>query len=169
MVLYRRNFVAGGTYAFTVTLRDRSSKLLTDHVDLLRAAYKRTHEHRPFTTVAICVLPDHLHCIWTLPPDDSNYSARWTHIKMLFVKSLDGRGINVERNQRGEANVWQRRFYEHTVRDERDLQTHVDYIHHNPVKHGLVARAADWPHSSIHTFIARGELTRDGAHAPANA
>ncbi len=166
MVGYRRNFVVGGTYAFTVTLRDRASTLLTDHIDGLRAGYRRAHEHRPFTTVAICILPNHLHAIWTLPEGDSDYPLRWTHIKMLFVKHLIAQGVNVSINARGEASIWQRRYWEHTIRDERDLQNHLDYLHYNPKKHGLVERVCDWPHSSFHRFAERGVYALDCAAPP---
>jgi putative transposase len=108
MVGYRRNFVPGGAYAFAVTLRDRSSRVLVEHIDGLRTAYRRAHTHRPFETVAICVLPDHLHAIWTLPEGDSDYALRWTLIKMLFVKHLAKSSVDVHLNARGEANIWQR-------------------------------------------------------------
>jgi putative transposase len=109
MVGYRRNFVPGWTYAFAVTLRDRSSRVLVEHIDGLRTAYRRAHTHRPFETVAICVLPDHLHAVWALPDGDSDYALRWTPIKMRFVKHLAKSSVDVHLNARGEANIWQRR------------------------------------------------------------
>src|SRR5262249_39941628 len=115
---------------------------------------------------AVVVLPDHLHCIWTLPPDDKDYSHRWRLIKSRFSRALSAAGAPVRKNARGEYNVWQRRFWEHTVRDEQDFNAHVDYIHYNPVKHGLVTRVADWPHSSFHRFVRVGWLDADWAAAP---
>jgi putative transposase len=166
MVLYRREPVRGGTYFFTVTLRDRRSSLLIDHIDALREAYAHTHKQRPFKTIAICVLPDHLHVVWTLPPGDDDFAQRWALIKGRFVRSIEQAGAIITRNKRGEADIWQSRFWEHTIRDERDLENHIAYIHHNPVKHGLAPHAVDWPHSSFHRFVARGELAADWAAPP---
>ena len=148
MVGYRRNFLPGGTFFFTVNLRDRRTTLLTDHIDLLRNATRAVRSKRPFEVVAVVVLPDHLHAIWQLPDNDADYETRWRLIKSSFTKALN----TTER-------VWQHRYWEHTIRDDLDLQRHVDYIHWNPVKHGHVARPVDWPHSSIHRFI-REELLR---------
>lgn len=161
MVLYRRNYVAGGTFFFTVTLRDRRSDLLVRHVDLLRGAFSVVKKRRPFRIDAMVVLPDHLHAIWTLPEGDSDYSGRWRAIKSGFVVALAREGICVARNARGEAEVWQRRFWEHTLRDERDLNHHIDYIHYNPVKHGHASCPADWPYSTIHRFIQGGLIPAD--------
>lgn len=161
MVLYRRNYVPGGTFFFTVTLRDRHSDLLVQHVDLLRGAFAAVKNRRPFRIDAMVVMPDHLHAIWTLPAGDMDYSSRWRSIKAGFVAALARQGASVERNARGEAFVWQRRFWEHTLRNERDLNHHIDYIHYNPVKHCHVARPADWPHSTIHRFIQNGTIPAD--------
>jgi len=161
MVLYRRNYIAGGTFFFTVALRDRSSDLLVRHVELLRECVAEMKRARPFDIDAMVVMPDHLHAVWTLPPDDHDYSGRWRAIKSGFVRGLTKSGVPVGRNARSEADVWQRRFWEHTIRDEADLNRHLDYIHYNPVKHGHAARPVDWPHSSIHRFIAQGLLDAD--------
>jgi putative transposase len=161
MVRYRRNFVAGGTYFFTVTLADRRSSVLVEHVTALRAAFRTTRSERPFAIDAIVVLPDHLHTIMTLPPDDPDFSGRWRQIKSLFTRSVVAAGATINRNQKGEYELWQRRFWEHTVRDETDFARHVDYIHYNPVKHGLVSRACDWPHSSFHGYVRQGILPQD--------
>ncbi len=166
MVAYRRNFVAGASYFFTVTLRDRRADLLVRHVRELRIAYGETVRESPFTTEAIVILPDHLHAIWTLPPGDSDYPGRWRAIKSGFVRRLARSGIAIDRSRRNEARVWQRRYWEHTIRDTDDLHRHVEYIHYNPVRHGLVPRAADWPYSSIHRFIKRGEIAPDWAAPP---
>jgi REP-associated tyrosine transposase len=163
MVHYRRNFVPGGTFFFTVTLADRRSSALVEHI----AAFRVTRSERPFTIDAIVVLPDHLHAIMTLPPDDADFSGRWRRLKSLFTRHVAAGGQPVERNRKGERALWQRRFWEHTIRDERDFARHFDYIHFNPVKHGLVSRVCDWPHSSFHQYVRKGWLPQDwGGTAP---
>jgi putative transposase len=156
MVRYRRNFVPGGTFFFIVTLRDRRARTLVDYIDLLRTAYAETQQRRPFHTEAIVILPDHLHAIWTLPEGDADYPGRWRAIKAGFVRALARAGVATPRNAHGEAMVWQRRFWEHTLRDDADFAAHGDYIHYNPVKHGHAVRPTDWPHSTVHRFIEHG-------------
>ncbi len=163
MVRYRRNFVAGGTYFFTVTLDDRTSSALVEHVGALRAAFRTARQERPFKIDAIVVLPDHLHAIWTLPVDDADFSSRWKRIKASFTRRLVVAGVPVARHSNGEYALWQRRFWEHTIRDERDFERHIDYVHFNPVKHGLVSRVGDWPHSSFHRYVRQGLLPSDWA------
>lgn len=163
MVRYRRNFVPGGTFFFTVTLEDRRSSALIDHIDLLRAAFRVTRSERPFTIDAVVVLPDHLHAIMTLPFDDFDYSGRWRRIKSHFTRQVVARGLAVERNRKGEYALWQRRYWEHTIRNEKDFGRHFDYVHFNPVKHGLVSRVCDWPHSSFHQHVRSGLLPEDWA------
>jgi putative transposase len=163
MVQYRRNFVAGGTYFFTATLVDRTSRALTEHVDALRAAIRLTRHAHPFTIDAVVVLPDHLHMVMTLPTGDADYPSRWALIKRRFTAAVAKSGIPIVRHRNGEHALWQRRFWEHTVRDDRDFERHVDYIHFNPVKHDLVARVRDWPHSSFHRYVRRGLLPEDWA------
>ncbi|HKY10259.1 MAG TPA: transposase [Candidatus Binatia bacterium] len=158
MVNYRRNLVPGGTYFFTVALHDRSSEWLVTYVHLLRRAFHQSRTKHPFTIDAVVILPEHLHCIWTLPPGDADYAQRWRLIKASFSHSLYEAGKARKRNTTGELDVWQRRFWEHTIRDEADLETHVNYIHYNPVKHGIVNRAVDWPHSSFHRFVRLGMI-----------
>jgi putative transposase len=153
MVLYRRNFVAGGTFFFTVTLADRRSSVLVQNIALLRYAFRITRSERPFAIDAIVVLPDHLHIVMTLPQDDADFPGRWKRIKSLFTRKVVAHGLGFKRNQRGEYALWQRRFWEHTIRDEEDLARHIDYIHYNPVKHGLVTQVCDWPHSSFHRYV----------------
>jgi putative transposase len=160
MVRYRRNFVPGGTFFFTVTLADRRSSVLVEHIAVLRAAFRVTRSERPFAIDAIVVLPDHLHTIITLPSYDSDFSGRWRRIKSYFTRRIATQDEKL-RNQRGEYALWQRRFWEHTVRDEADFSRHVDYIHYNPVKHGLVSCARDWPYSSFHRYVRRGLLPHD--------
>jgi putative transposase len=154
---YRRNRVPGGTYFFTVNLLERNLRLLTDHIDLLRLAVRQERIRRPFRIDARVVLPDHMHCIWTLPPGDDNFSSRWRAIKIAFARRMPiTESLSEVRRAKGERGIWQRRFWEHTIRDERDYAAHMDYVHFNPVKHGHVARVADWPHSSFHRSVAAG-------------
>ncbi len=161
MVLYRRNRVAGGAFFFTVTLRDRSADTLVWHVGLLREAFRTVRAQRPFTIEAIVILPDHLHTLWTLPDGDTGYSGRWRAIKSRFTHRLRHSGIPLARDHRGEYALWQRRFWEHTIRDDADFQHHVDYIHWNPVKHGLTRHVAGWPYSSFHRYVRLGLLPSD--------
>jgi len=162
MSRYRRSLIPGGTYFFTVTLADRSSALLLDEIDRLRAVYADAQHKLPFETIAICVLPEHLHAIWTLPAHNADYSRRWSFIKAGFSHGVRATTTRTaSQAAKRDKGVWQRRFWEHQVRGEDDLQRHVDYIHFNPVKHGLVARAADWPHSSFHRYVKQGWLPAD--------
>lgn len=162
MSRYRRANIKGGTFFFTVALADRASDLLVRHVDHLRAAYQGAQGLYPFTTVAICVLPDHMHAVWTLPDDDANFSLRWSLIKSKFSRALpSGAERTASKIARREKGIWQRRYWEHAIRDDADLGRHVDYIHFNPVKHGYVSRACDWPHSSFARYVARGVLPED--------
>ena len=163
MVFYRRNRIAGGTYFFTVTLRDRRSTLLVDRIDDLRHALRTVKRERPFRLEATVILPDHLHAIWTLPEGDDDYSGRWRTIKAQFTRLTGATGIGLTRNGKGEYDLWQRRFWEHTIRNERDLRAHVDYIHFNPVKHGCVKRVQDWPHSTFHRYVRAGLYPIDWA------
>jgi putative transposase len=162
MSRYRRALIKGGTFFFTVTINDRSSDLLVRHVDLLREAYRLVATRHPFETVAICVLPDHLHAIWTLPEEDANFPMRWSLIKVGFSKALPKAGVRSSSKKfKREKGIWQRRYWEHVIRDDTDLESHVDYIHFNPVKHGLVPRVCDWPHSSFQRYVSRGVLPMD--------
>jgi putative transposase len=163
MVRYRRNFVPGGTYFFTVTLADRTSSALVHHISALRTAFRIARHERPFTIEAIVVLPDHLHAIWTLPLDDSDFSGRWRRIKAHFTHQLVAAGVPVNHRPNGEYALWQQRFWEHTIRDEIDFERHVDYVHFNPVKHKLLSRVSDWPYSSFHVYVRRGVLPADWA------
>ena len=161
---YRRAFTPGGTYFFTVTLADRRSRLLVDCVDALRNAVAGVRARHPFTIDAIVVLPDHIHAIWTLPPSDADFPTRWTLIKAAFSRTIEKTEyVSATRNIKGERGIWQRRYWEHLIRDDDDLAGHVDYIHYNPVKHGDAARPIDWPHSSIHRYVADGRLPADWA------
>lgn len=159
---YRRSRV-GRTFFFTV-VTDRRRPILTTDLgrSALREAMRTTREDLPFRIIAIAILPDHLHAIWELPPDDADYSNRWRVIKASFTKLWRRAGgsttiRSVSRQKRGEQGVWQRRFFEHVCRDERDLKRCVDYVHVNPLKHGLVERVCDWPWSSFHRYGRLGE------------
>ena len=157
MSTYRRARIAGASYFFTVALADRESTLLADRIHSLRAALRIARRVRPFEIDAMVVLPDHLHAIWTLPPDDTDFSTRWAQVKGLFSRSIEGgerpRFSLIGRRERG---IWQRRFWEHAIRDEADLVSHLDYIHFNPVKHGWAITPGEWPYSSFRHFVARG-------------
>jgi putative transposase len=159
---YRRNRIPGGTYFFTVNLLDRQSRLLTDHIDILRAAIRDTRARTPFHIDAWVVLPEHMHCVWTLPPGDTDYAGRWRAIKKRFSKSIEPVECrSATRHARGERGIWQRRFWEHTIRDDDDYARHVDYVHFNPVRHGLVPEPAAWPFSSFHRAVAAGLYPAD--------
>jgi putative transposase len=162
MSRYRRAHIAGGTFFFTVTLADRSTDLLVRHVERLRSAYRHVQRTHPFQTIAICILPDHLHAVWSLPSDDADFPTRWSRIKAGFSRGLaDAELRSTSKLAKREKGIWQRRYWEHTIRDDADLRRHVDYIHYNPVKHGLVGRVVDWPYSSFHKYVADGALPAD--------
>ena len=165
---YRRWRQPGGWYFFTVVTFDRRPLFSRPDVRAaLRAAWRRVQTHRPFETFAVVLLPDHLHCVWHLPEGDDDYPTRWRLIKTRTTRAL-GRvsaPAGSSRARRHEGTVWQRRYWEHVLRDETDLKRHVDYIHYNPVKHGLVRRAGDWPHSTFRKFVAAGEYDEDWGEA----
>ncbi len=163
MVQYRRNFVAGGTYFFTVNLRDRRSNALTDHADAFRKIMRDVKTLLPFTIDAMVVLPEHWHAVWTLPECDANYVRRLRLVKARFTSHLLRSGVPIAQDARGEYQLWQKRYWEHTIRDDLDFERHVNYIHINPVKHGYVKRAIDWPHSSIHRYVRDGSISADWA------
>jgi len=175
---YRRFRIKGATYFFTVNLAERGQATLTKNIDMLRHVYALTARRRPFETDAIVVLPDHLHCIWTLPEGDSDFSTRWGAIKSQFTMAICGAGRRAGfsppttlpvvqsgryaglkpglRENKREKGVWQRRFWENCIRDEADYREHMRYCWKNPVKHGLVENPEDWPYSSIHRDIKNG-------------
>lgn len=156
MVNYRRATVAGATYFFTVTLRDRRSGLLVEEITAFREALRAVKRRRSFRIEAMVVLPDHLHAIWTMPAGDHDYSGRWRAVKAAFTRAVRERGVPLQRDRRGEYDVWQRRYWEHLIRNDAEFARHVDYIHYNPVKHGLADRPANWQWSSIHRYIRLG-------------
>jgi putative transposase len=163
---YRRWRVEGGTFFFTAVTYRRQRFLTTDLCrEALREAFRQVRRLRPFTVVAIVLLPDHLHTIWELPQGDTDYTTRWRQIKTLVTRALagriDGAPISASRRRRAEKGVWQRRFYEHLCRDEADVKCLADYVHVNPVKHQLAARVRDWPWSSFHRYVELGEYPID--------
>ena len=160
---YLRPKVTGSTVFFTVALARRGDDLLVREVDRLRGAVRATMQERPFTIVAWVVLPDHLHAVWTLPEGDRDFSTRWGAIKARFLMDMDAGRLRSSHMARREKGIWQRRFWEHHIRDEADFDAHVRYCWGNPVKHGLVARAVDWPHSSIHRDIRLGRVEPEWA------
>ena len=149
MSIYRRLYIPGGTYFFTLVCY-RRQKIFADEqrVMLLRQAFREVKSKRPFDLLAIVVLPDHLHCIWRLPNGDADFSTRWQMVKTAFSRRIPA---YVKAN--GSKTLWQPRFYEHCLRDESDFHKHLDYIHYNPVKHGLVATPGEWPYSSFKRFV----------------
>jgi putative transposase len=163
---YRRSFV-GNTYFFTVVTFNRLPILTSEPArSILRRAWLDVRKRYPFKIEAVCLLPEHLHCVWVLPEDDQDYSVRWKEIKRLFthgyIKAVGpGEARNASRQKRGEAAIWQRRFWEHTIRDAADLNRHIDYIHYNPVKHRLCERVSDWPWSSFHHYVRMGQYAPD--------
>jgi putative transposase len=162
MSRYRRVKIEGGLFFFTLALADRSSDLLVRYIERLRRAYKVTQQRLPFETIAICILPDHLHAVWSLPEGDADFSSRWSVFKSDFSRGLPpAQSRSASKMKKREKGIWQRRYWEHAIRNEADLERHVDYIHFNPVKHGLVPRVVDWPHSSFHRYVEQGLLPAD--------
>jgi len=162
MTNYRRTFVPGSTWFFTVNLQDRRSRLLVDRIDDLRQALRYVQRRHPFHVDAMVVLPDHMHAIWTLPKGEDDYPLRWRLLKTWFSRQIDpGENRRASRVDKGERGIWQRRYWEHLIRNESDLHRHIDYIHFNPVKHGHVPRTADWPYSTFHRYVADGVLPAD--------
>ena len=143
MPQYRCAKIKGSTFFFTVVIADRSSNLLVEEINRLRQAYRTVQVRRPFETIAVCILPDHIHAIWKLPEGDADFSSRWSLIKSGFSRGLTAQRRSKSKILKREKGIWQRRYWEHAIRDDADLEHHVDYIHFNPVKHGQVTRAVD--------------------------
>lgn len=167
MATFRRATVSGRTYFFTLATFGRQP--LQTHPDVASAtgdAIRAVRAELPFEVVALALLPDHLHAVWTLPPDDADYPRRWALIKRRIAREAR-RFVTLplppSMTKRHEAGVWQRRYWEHLIRDDDDLQRHVDYVHINPVKHGYVKCAADWRYSTFHRYVKRGILPPDWA------
>ncbi|GBE53512.1 transposase IS200 like protein [bacterium BMS3Bbin14] len=162
---YRRSRAEGGSYFFTVVTNRRRPFLCDpDNIILLRSIFREVKERHPFTINAVVILPDHLHCLWTLPEEDADYSTRWRLIKSAFSRQCKAqyRGVTAKsRHHKQEQAVWQRRFWEHKIRSDLDYRQHVEYIHYNPVKHGLTTTPADWPFSSFLRSVAEGRYERN--------
>jgi len=162
---YRRAWHPGGTYFFTVNLLQRhGNDLLTRHIELLRQTVQAVRQRHPFHIHGWVVLPEHLHCVIELPPEDADFATRWRLIKMGFSKGLPHHDkISAVRVRRGERGIWQRCYWEHLIRDEADYRAHMDYVHINPLKHGWVKRVADWPYSTFHRLVTQGVYPSDWA------
>ncbi|WP_447744172.1 REP-associated tyrosine transposase [Pseudomonas nicosulfuronedens] len=159
MTSYRRDKTDGASWFFTLALDDRRSRLLVENVDLLRSAFRYTQQRHPWHIDAIVILPDHPHAICTLPEGDANYALRWRLIKTEFSRALPkAEAVSSSRQAKGERGIWQRRYWEHRIRDDLDFTRHVDYIHFNPCKHGHASRVADWRWSSFHRYVRAGLL-----------
>jgi len=162
MSCYRRNYEKGGIYFFTLVTYKRQKIFIGHFIDLLRVSFKKTMAKTPFRIEAIVVLPDHMHCIWQLPEGDNDFSARWKGIKAEFSKRYQQKfggiklPVSASMKKKGEVGIWQRRFWEHTIRDEKDFRIHCDYIHYNPVKHGYARNPNQWPYSSFRLFVEAG-------------
>jgi putative transposase len=175
---YRRIKEPGATYFFTVVTYSRQKILcLPESRDALRTAVEATRASYPFTIEAWVIQPDHIHCIWTMPESDFDYSKRWSIFKRKFTQRIKNTGIikmtsdrvPSSRRKRMENPVWQRRFWEHMIRDQEDFNRHCDYIHYNPVKHGLVKNPGEWPHSTFRHFVKHGHYPEDwGATEPSS-
>lgn len=151
MSRYRRARLTGGTYFFTVNLMARGTQTLTDNIDLLRKSYCAMRAKHPFYCDAIVILPDHLHAVWTLPQDDCDFSNRWQLFKSGFSRALSvAQNRSYSKYKKREKGIWQRRFWEHLIRNDDDYNRHIEYCWNNPVKHGFVKEARDWPYSSVH-------------------
>ena len=162
---YRRAFSPAGTYFFTINLLERrSNDLLIKHIDLLKQAIREVKLNHPFTIHAWVVLPEHMHCIIELPENDTDFSQRIRMIKANFSRRIARTELRSEiRIKRGDRGIWQRRFWEHLIRDDRDFQAHMDYVHYNPVKHGFAKTVADWAYSTFHKYVREGLYPVDWA------
>jgi putative transposase len=166
MSQYRRART-GSTYFFTLVSYERRPILCDEPIrKLLRLAAQNVRARRPFAIDAWVLMPDHLHCVWTLPQGDTDYSTRWAQIKRTVSRFCDPdmhvpRPTTESRRKHRDSVIWQRRFYEHQIVDERDFARHVDYVHFNPVRHGCVASAAAWPFSTFHRYVRAGILSAD--------
>jgi putative transposase len=162
MTDYRDNRVPGGTFFFTVRLLDRGSSLLTDHISAFGDAIRQARVRKPFHVDGWVVLPDHAHAMWTLPPGDHDCSSRWRAVKIAFSKAL-------RKSLAGAADdgaIWTRQYHEFRVADDADYASLIDYMHTNPVRHGLCACAHDWPWSSVHRFVSMGLMAPQAETPP---
>ena len=167
MTQYRRIYAPGASWFFTVNLTHRlNNRLLVERVDLLREAFLYVKKRKPFDINAVVIMPDHLHCIWTLPEGDVDYSGRWNLLKGYFSRGIPkGEAISQSRSKRRERGLWQRRFWAHMLINQDDFNVHFDYIHWNPVKHGWAEFVRDWPYSSFHYYVDSGVYSIDWGHS----
>lgn len=162
----------GSVFFFTLVSYQRRPILCHPTIrNALRRAIEDVRQTRPFAIDGWVLMPDHLHCIWTLPEGDTDYSMRWSIIKRSVSRfardvALDSAMRNPSAQKRRESTIWQRRFWDHVIRDDRDFERHLDYIHFNPVRHGYVTRAVDWPHSTMHRYVKAGVYPRDWGGGP---
>lgn len=164
---YRRTYLSGATYFFTVNLLDRKSILLTTHISKLRQAFKKIKDEQSFSIDAIVILPDHLHTLITFPDSHANFSVLWNQLKGAFSRSIPCKEmITCSRKNKRERGIWQRRFWEHLIKDELDFEHHYNCIHYNPVKHGYVESPRQWKYSSIHKAIHSDILDEHWASHP---
>ena len=169
MSRYRRANTPGVTYFFTVVTYRRREFLCDVAVrQALREAISKVRLQYPFLIDGWVLLPDHLHAIWTLPPGDANFSLRWQLIKRYVSRQCGGDLhqpvlMSDSKIKHRESTLWQRRYWEHVIRDEADFERHMDYLHYNPVKHGVVSQVKDWPHSSFHRCVEKGIYAEDWA------
>ena len=162
-------YIPGATYFFTVVTHQRQPLFQeASNVQLLRDAFHHVKQRYPFTIDAIVVLPEHIHAVWRLPASEADFSMRWRLIKEYFTRRCK-EAANLQRSpsrlKKGEQSIWQRRFWEHQIRDEQDFINHVDYIHYNPVKHGWVKRPGAWPYSSFERYVKAGVYGEDWGSA----
>lgn len=166
MVLYRRRRIADAPHFLTAALQQRGARLLVEHIDELRAAFRCAAAEHPFHIDAVVVLPDHFHLLCSLPQGDADFSVRMQTIRRRFTFGLANRGVPLQSNRGRASDIWQLRVRERAIRDDDDFARHVDYIHYNPVKHGCAKAARDWPHSSFHRYLRQGLIRPDwGASA----
>jgi len=165
---YRRAWVGGGTFFFTVVTYKRHPFFAEEPaITLLDKCFQIAASEHPYAIDAIVILPDHLHCIWTLPDNDSDFSTRWKFIKTTFTKNYSGsnaKNVSASRRSKGERGIWQRRFWEHMIRDQKDFSRHCDYIHYNPVKHEYVNLPIEWKYSSFRKFVEKGQYPENWGH-----
>ena len=167
MADYRRAYSPGGTFFFTVVAHERQPFLCdADARTHLRGVMREAQRRWPFDIQALVLLPDHLHTIWTLPEGDSDFSRRWGWIKKTFTQRWitgehEAGDVSESKSRRRRRGVWQVRFWEHQIRDERDMKAHFDYVHYNPVRHGLANCPHAWPYSTFHKWVSKGEYPAD--------
>ena len=167
MTQYRRIYTPGASWFFTVNLAQRKNNhLLVEKVDLLREAFLYVKKRQPFKINAVVIMPDHLHCILTLPEGDADYSGRWGLLKGYFSRGIpEGEPVSQSRIKRRERGLWQRRFWAHLLTNQEDFNSHFDYIHWNPVKHGWVESVKEWPYSSFHRYVDSGVYPVNWGHS----